>query len=165
MRRLPMIVAGAGLLLAIAAPLVAGNTSNEFRASLNGYLETPSISTTARGSFHATIHGSTSITYRLTFNDLTTPTLFSHIHFGRPDVAGGVAAFLCGGGSKPACPASGTVTGTIVPADIVGPAGQGIAPGEFAELIRAMRNGATYVNVHSTMFPTGEIRGNIRRDD
>src|SRR5262245_13193917 len=99
MRRLPMIVAGAGLLLAIAAPLVAGTTSNEFRASLNGYLETPSISTTARGSFHATIHGTTSITYRLTFNDLTTPTLFSHIHFGRPDVAGGVAAFLCGGGS------------------------------------------------------------------
>jgi hypothetical protein len=165
MRRLPMIVAGAGLLLVIAAPMVAGDTSNHFRTSLNGYLETPSISTTARGSFSATIHGSTSITYRLTFNDLTTPSLFAHIHFGRPDVAGGVAAFLCGGGSKPACPAAGTVTGTIVPADIVGPAGQGIAPGEFAELVRAMRNGATYVNVHSTMFPTGEIRGNIRRAD
>ena len=164
MRRLPIIVAAAGLLLVIAAPLVAGNTSNKFVASLNGYLETPSISTTARGSFRVTIDGST-LRYRLTFNDLTTPSLFAHIHFGRPDVAGGVAAFLCGGGSKPACPAAGTVTGTIVPADIVGPAGQGIAPGEFAELVRAMRNGATYVNVHSTMFPAGEIRGNIHRDD
>ena len=164
MRRLPIIVAAAGLLLVIAAPLVAGNTSNRFTASLNGYLETPSISTTARGSFRLTIDGST-MRYRLTFNDLTTPSLFAHIHFGRPDVAGGVAAFLCGGGSKPACPASGTVTGTIVPADIVGPTGQGIAAGEFAELVRAMRNGATYVNVHSTMFPTGEIRGNIHRAD
>ena len=164
MRRLPSIIAGAGLLLIVAAPAVIGDSDQAFRASLNGYLETPSISTTARGSFQATIDGST-ITYRLTFNDLTTPSLFAHIHFGRPDVAGGVAAFLCGGGSKPACPASGTVTGTIVPADVVGPTGQGIAPGEFAELVRAMRNGATYVNVHSTMFPTGEIRGNIRRAD
>jgi hypothetical protein len=164
MRRLPIIVAGAGLLLAIAAPIVVGNTDNKFSASLNGYLETPSISTTARGSFRMTISGS-SITYRLTFRDLTTPTLFAHIHFGRPDVPGGVAAFLCGGGSKPACPLSGTVTGTIVPSDVVGPAGQGMGPGEFAELVRAIRNGATYVNVHSTMFPSGEIRGNLRRDD
>jgi hypothetical protein len=158
------MVAGAGLLLVVAAPIVIGDSNSEFRASLNGYLETPSISTTARGSFRATISGST-ITYRLTFRDLTTPTLFAHIHFGRPDVAGGVAAFLCGGGSKPACPLSGTVTGTILPTDVVGPSGQGIAAGEFAELLRAMRNGATYVNVHSEMFPTGEIRGNLRRVD
>jgi len=164
MRKLPTIVAGAGLLLAVAAPMVIGDSNSQFQASMNGYLETPSISTTARGSFRATISGST-ITYRLTFRDLTTPTLFAHIHFARPDVMGGVAAFLCGGGSKPACPLSGTVTGTIVPSDVVGPAGQGIAGGEFAELVRAMRNGATYANVHTQMFPAGEIRGNIRRID
>jgi hypothetical protein len=164
MRKLPSIVAGAGLLLAVAAPVVIGDSDKEFRASLNGYLETPSISTTARGSFHATIDGST-ISYRLTFRDLSTPPLFAHIHFARPDVLGGVAAFLCGGGGKPACPASGTVTGTVVPADVVGPVNQGIAAGEFAELVRAMRNGATYANVHSEMFPGGEIRGNIRRDN
>ena len=44
------------------------------------------------------------------------------------------------------------------------PAKLGIAAGEFAELVRAMRNGATYVNVHSVTYPAGEIRGNIRRD-
>ena len=57
------------------------------------------------------------------------------------------------------------MTGTILPSDVVGPAGQGIAAGEFAELVRAIRNGATYANVHSEMFPGGEIRGNIRRAD
>lgn len=164
MRKLLFVIAGAGLLIVALAPFAAADTATEFKASLNGYLEVPSISTTARGSFRAEIKGST-IKYRLTFRDLTTPTLFSHIHFGRPDVVGGVAAFLCGGGGKPACPASGTVTGTVTAANVVGPNGQGIAAGEFGELIRAMRAGATYVNVHSETYPSGEIRGHISRDD
>jgi CHRD domain len=164
MRKLPLIVAGAGLALAIAAPVVVGDSDQEFTASLNGYLEVPSISTTARGSFRAEIEGST-IRYRLSFRDLSTPSLFSHIHFARPDVNGGISAFLCGGGGKPACPTTGgTVTGTIVAADVIGPTDKGIQVGEFAELLRAMRNGATYVNVHSQAWPPGEIRGNIRRD-
>jgi hypothetical protein len=69
--------------------------------------------------------------------------------------------FLCGGGGKPACPASGTVTGTLVAADVVGPTGQGIAAGEFAELVSAIRAGATYVNVHTSTFPGGEIRAQL----
>lgn len=162
-RKLLMVIAGAGLLLAVAAPVVMGDSDREYSATLNGYLEVPSISTTARGSFSAEIRGST-ITYKLSFRNLSAPTVAAHIHFARPDVNGGVAAFLCGGGGKPACPASGTVRGTIAPADVVGPVGQGIAPGEFAELVRAIRNGAAYVNVHSEQFPGGEIRGNIKRD-
>lgn len=60
-----------------------------------------------------------------------------------------------------ACPQEGTVTGTIGPADVVGPSGQGISAGEFAEVLRAIRGGAAYVNVHSTVFPGGEIRGQL----
>ncbi len=165
MRRLLIVVAGAGLMLALLAPVVAGDGGNKFKASLNGYLETPSVSTAATGSFRARIH-STWIDFTLTDQNLTAAPLFAHIHFGRPDVAGGVAVFLCGGGGKPACPAatSGTVTGTIVAADVVGPAGQGISATEFAEVVRAIRHGATYANVHTPMFPAGEIRGNIKRD-
>jgi hypothetical protein len=164
MRKLLTLIAGAGLALAIAAPVVVGDSDQEFRASLNGYLEVPSISTTARGSFFAEVRGST-IRYRLTFRDLGSDSLFAHIHFARPDVNGGVSAFLCGGGDKPACPRrGGTVNGVIDAADVVGPADKGIASGELAELLRAMRNGATYVNVHSQTYPSGEIRGNIRRD-
>jgi hypothetical protein len=53
------------------------------------------------------------------------------------------------------------VSGTITSADVIGPAGQGIAPGEFDELVRALREGATYANVHTTLYPGGEIRGQI----
>jgi hypothetical protein len=164
MRRLLLVFAGAALLLAVLAPVVAGDGGNKFKASLNGYLETPSVSTAASGSFRLRIH-STWIDYTLSYKNLTGAPLFAHIHFGRPDVGGGVAVFLCGGGSKPAaCPASGTVTGTIVASDVVGPIPQGITANEFAEVVRAIRHGATYVNVHTPLFGTGEIRGNIKSD-
>lgn len=50
----------------------------------------------------------------------------------------------------------------LAAADMVGSAAaQGIAAGEFAELLRAVRAGQTYVNVHSTKFPGGEVRAQI----
>ena len=163
MRKLLFVVAAAGLLLIALAPVAVGDDDNEFRASLNGYLEVPSISTAARGSFRAELHGDT-LSYRLTLRDFSEDVLFAHIHFARPDVNGGVIAFLCGGDGKPACPRSGTVTGTVTAANVIGP-GRGITAGEFNELIRAMRNGATYANAHTNTYQPGEIRGNITRDD
>jgi hypothetical protein len=89
-------------------------------------------------------------------------TTASHIHFGQRGVVAGVSAFLCGGGGRPACtPTEGTFEGDIVAADVIGPSGQGIAPGEMDELLRAMRKGYTYANVHTTLNPVGLIRGHI----
>jgi hypothetical protein len=143
-----------------------------FSAKLNGYNEVVgpgSISTIGRGRFEAKVDRSAkTITYRLTYV-LENPALVSHIHFAQRHVGGGVVAFLCGGGTKPACPAGvgapATVTGTITPADVIGPASQGIEPGSFDELVRAMKAGATYVNVHSSRWPAGEIRGQIGHKD
>jgi CHRD domain len=56
------------------------------------------------------------------------------------------------------------VARTITADDVIGPAGQGIAAGEFAELVDAIRSGVTYANVHTLpQFGGGEIRGQIRR--
>jgi hypothetical protein len=133
-----------------------------FHAKLDSFQEVPlTLSTTGEGKFKAKVRGD-AVEYKLRYSGLEGGAVSAaHIHLGRPAVAGGVIAFLCGGGDKPACPASGEVTGTIDPADVVGPAAQGIDPGEFDEFVRAMRAGATYVNVHTAEYPSGEIRGQI----
>jgi hypothetical protein len=151
--------------------------SNHAKARLDGFQENPSISTTGNGRIDLRIdEESQTIEYRLSYEDLegvgTTPFVVngvvtaSHIHLGARGVNGGVSAFFCGGGTKPACPTpSGTVTGVIVASDIIGPAAQGINAGEptaFAELVRAIRAGYTYANVHTTRWPGGEIRGQIK---
>jgi hypothetical protein len=135
------------------------------KASLIGLSEVPSISSTGRGQLLARIADDESaIDYTLSYQNLEgTTTAAAHIHLGQRGVNGGVSAFLCGGGGKPACPpVSGSVTGTITAADVIGPASQGIAAGELAELIAAMRHQATYANVHTDKHPSGEIRGQIK---
>jgi CHRD domain-containing protein len=134
--------------------------------ALSGYHENPTLSTSATGSFTADIDDdSQTITYELTYSGLSAPAAVAHIHFGSRYTNGNVSVFFCGGGGKPSCPAGTTapavVTGTIVPADVIGPAGQGIAAGEFDELVAAIRAGMTYANVHTSIFPGGEIRGQI----
>jgi hypothetical protein len=163
------LVAGLAITSLICVALWARADDNRHRvkANLSGYQETPStLSTTGTGDFTARIDDDAeTIEYELSYSGLEAPAVAAHIHLGARATSGGVIAFLCSGGNKPACPtAGGTVTGTITPADVIGPAGQGIAPGEFAEVVRAIRNGAVYANVHSTLRPGGEIRGQLRDD-
>lgn len=154
------------------------NDSARFTASLTGYQETPTLSTAGKGIFKASINkGGTEIRYTLTYqgpfdaNPAGGTVTQAHIHLGARAIAGGVSAFLCsnlgnGPAGTPACPATeGTVTGVITAAQIIGPAPQGIQAGEFAELVRAIRAGAAYANLHTTTFPAGEIRGQISDND
>jgi hypothetical protein len=157
---------GAAVVVAIISPLSASQERRTFLTRLEGFDEVPAVSTTGRGTFRARLSGST-IEFELSYAGLSGPATAAHIHFGQKDVNGGVSAFLCGGGGKPACPGgtSATVTGTIVAADIVGPADQGIAAGEIAELIRALSLGTAYANVHTGAFRNGEVRGQINHPD
>lgn len=139
------------------------------RERLTGYEEHPLVfSTTGTGQVRVTINERTQeIAYRLSYTSLEGTITQSHIHFGGKAQAGGISVFLCtnagnGPAGTQACPvAPATVSGTIRPADIIGPAGQGIAAGQFDEFVAAMRAGLTYVNVHSTLYPGGEIRAQL----
>src|ERR671930_273545 len=149
-----LVLASAVVVVALSAVVgvqaFAKDTHKLKAHRLSGYNETPlALSSPGTGTFSAKVDDQAhTITYRLTYSGLPTAATQSHIHFGSRSQVGGVAAFLCtnlgnGPAGTPACPASGgTVTGTITPAQVVGPSGQGIAPGEFDELIHAIRAGA-----------------------
>lgn len=138
---------------------------------LRSYQEVPAVSSAARGFFKARIReGAGTITYELSYEGLQGDIRQAHIHFGQRSVNGGVSVYLCQTatnpdptGLAPTCGAApATVTGTLTAANVIGPAGQGIAATEFAELVRAIRAGVAYVNVHSSAFPGGEVRGQMR---
>ena len=172
--KLAICVAAVGVVVVVSTVAVAGDRGKP-RAFLTGYEEVPAVSTAAGGSFRAAIdRGGDELAYVLRYEQLEGDVLQAHIHFGQRSVNGGVTAFLCsnlgnGPAGTQACPAEhATVRGTITAADVVGGAAdQGIDAGEFEELLRAMRAGVTYANVHSTEWPGGEIRGQIgdRRGD
>src|SRR5512146_1625973 len=152
--------------LLVLAPFVArAEEGARFRADLVGTEETPAIFTAGSGSFEARVlDHDTRIEFTLTYENLTAPPSAAHVHFVQRDVAGGVSFFFCGGGGKPACPASasGTVTGTVVASDVLGPTAQGIQPGDLAAILQMIRAGFGYANMHTPLHPTGEIRGQIK---
>ena len=154
--------------LAVSTFALAQNF-NAIQEVLSGYDEVPlALSTTGHGEFRAKISDKTQeIAYELSYADLQGTVTQAHIHLGSKNQAGGISVFLCtnlgnGPAGTQACPAApATISGIIRPADVIGPAGQGITAGQFDELLQAIRAGATYVNVHSTLYPGGEIRSQI----
>ncbi len=160
--------------VAAAPSMTAGQT--RISAELSGYQETPlTINSPGSGEFTATIHDhGTAITYQLTYRDLSSPVTQAHIHFGRPGISGMIVLFLCANNppitppasvpTPPPCPAQpATVTGTLTAADIIARPAQGIDAGAagFAQVLEAIRAGAAYANVHTTLQPSGEIRSRL----
>lgn len=152
--------------------LTAHEEEREFRAGLESYQETPlTLSTNGHGRLRSRLVGGDRLEVELTYANLEGgPATASHLHLGRRALSGGIIVHLCGTGGRPACPAGNTSTPaevklTIMAGDVVGPSAQGITAGEFAELVRALRNGAAYANVHNATYPAGEIRGQIHDHD
>jgi hypothetical protein len=131
------------------------------------------ISSNASGRFKATIDDNGQmIHYELSYAGLESTVTQAHIHFGQRHTVGGITVWLCQttinpapaavAAATPTCPQEGTVSGTITPAQVLAVTGQGIDAGEFGELVRAIRAGATYANVHTQTFAPGEIRGQLQ---
>jgi len=169
--RFTVLGAASLALLGVSAGALAHDDSLETR--LKGYNEVPAVSTAATGRFKASIDKvSNTIRYEISYSGLEGDVRQSHIHIGQRGVNGGITLWLCQTAanvspvaSTPQCVQSGTVSGVLSAADVVGPAGQGVTVGEFAEVMAAIRAGVAYVNVHSSKFPGGEIRGQLKTDD
>ena len=162
----PLVALGAVL---IGLPTIAfgRDDGQNFRTTLIGFNEVPSINTDGTAHLKLKLNAD-SIDFTLTYANLSGPPGAAHIHFGQARTNGGVMVFFCGGGAQPACPptASGTITGTITVANMVGGASaQGITPPDLASVMRAIRGGAAYANMHTAKFGSGEIRGQIQRAD
>lgn len=176
MRRLGMSLAV--IALVSAASIVLAQGFKQISEILTGYEEVPAVSTTGNGTFNATISKDGSrIDWELSYADTQSAVQQAHIHLGQKDVNGGISVFLCTNlGNGPAgiqpCPAApATISGTIFAADVspnipatAAARGQGLNTGEIDELIQAIRAGMTYVNVHTTAIPSGEIRSQISKD-
>lgn len=155
----------------------ASDNHSRFEAELNSFKTSPSLLTSGKGTTKLRIDfDSSTISYELSYSGLSSPVTQAHIHFAQKGVNGNIIVYLCDNtglapSGTPACPNSGTVTGTVTAADVNPPhnplpvTAQGIAPGDFAGLIAAIEHRAGYINVHTTNFPSGEIRGQLRRSD
>jgi CHRD domain-containing protein len=165
------LAAGAAA-LAVAAYALAGGSGpgfNHLSATLGGYQETPSISSTGTANFTADVaKDGQSVDWKVSYAALEGNIAQSHIHFGQRGVAGGISVFLCTNlGNGPAgtqlCPGlhDGTISGTFRPVDVIGPAAQGITAGEWDELMNAIDAGKAYANIHSNIWPAGEIRAQL----
>jgi hypothetical protein len=138
---------------------------NQFKAVLTGREEVPATHSRGTGRLSLTVNPDNTMSFELTYSGLANAATAAHVHFGQRDVNGGVSFFLCGGGSKPACPAGttspATVTGTIVSSDVQAIATQLLAAGDLAGIVEEIKAGFTYANIHTAVSPGGEIRGQL----
>ena len=108
-----------------------------YGATLGGNQETPVVSTTAKGTASLTLDATgTTLTYHVTHN--VAGGTASHIHIGNAGEAGAVLF--------PLTPFSSDMSGAIT---------------VTAAQVTDLEAGRYYVNVHSTLNPGGEIRGQI----
>ena len=50
-------------------------------------------------------------------------------------------------------------------ASVIGPTAQNVNPSDFGAVIDALNSNTAYANIHTTNFPAGEIRGQVRRGE
>jgi hypothetical protein len=148
------------LCLALVAPLVAvacddgvvePEPTRSFVVNMTGAKERPNaISPAGTGIATFTLNeAETQLDYSISVLGMTSNITASHIHLGNATTAGGIIIGL----STPVN--GGTVTGSVSSSAALG---LGLS---WASLLDLIRNGDTYVNVHTSNNPSGEIRGQL----
>lgn len=128
--------------LAAAASLPAG-AQTIFTATIDGAQAGTGSPGTGSGTFTLSAD-ETSLSYSITFSGLQGTETVSHIHLAPPGVSGGVVHPLPLGSPKVGVWSTSDATFTLTPA-----------------LVDELKAGNLYVNIHSTVVGSGEIRGQI----
>lgn len=124
-------------------PFVYAPSNLSFTATLNGAQETPAVATTATGTGSFTLTAS-GLQYDITLRNLSGSTITgAHFHRGDVGVAGPVV--------EPIVFNAATLRATGTWTDLT------------AEERSLLLDGDVYVNVHTTAYPDGEIRGQVLR--
>lgn len=134
-----------------------GKTFN-FTTSLKASNEVQEVISNAAG--HASIKISNdemSIHYKITAANIENVRA-AHFHIAPAGSNGGVVAFLYSNPVQPSGPQNGVLAeGVITEADLI----NSLLGQPLSDLIDAIRAGNVYVNVHTSLFPGGEIRGQL----
>jgi hypothetical protein len=137
--------AAAACALAAGPAIAAGGA-----IPLNNEQETTGATGGGSGFFTFTTTGG-QLCYTLQVRDLTVAPLAAHIHIGPREVAGPIVVGL-------ATPPGATATSS---ACITAVLGGDLTPAELAAIAGDPK--AYYVNVHTTTFPGGEVRGQLKK--
>lgn len=156
MRRVLSLAGAAALMLLVGAVSAEAQTLN-FTALLSGANETPGIASGAGGTATVSLNTATrTVTYRVDVYNLPSGATAAHFHAGGPGVAGPVVVnFTVSSGISN----DFSISGTASAADLVARGDQGIR--SWDDFVQALTLGQVYVNVHSSVNPGGEVRGQV----
>jgi hypothetical protein len=152
MRRLFVVV----LVLGASLMVFAGSASagDNFAAPMSGDEEVPPVDTQATGvaTFKLRAEG---LAFKVNVANIDN-VIAAHIHCGAVGVNGPVGVTLFSGGPE-------TLNGTLAEGVITAPdLGNACGWTDLAVVVAALEGGDTYVNVHTTAHPGGEVRGQVR---
>ena len=142
------------IVLAVLTESSFANAKFESLAELSGFSEVPQIFSEALGT--ATIRGNgTVLNYQINITGIEQVT-GADIHQGEETENGDIVVTLFRSNASQV-PLKGDLTGTITNSSLQGPlAGKGAK-----DLIDLINQNRTYVNIYTTKFPNGELRGTI----
>ena len=150
--------------MCVAGSAFAGDV--KFSATLSGAQEVSEVDTPATGKIKAKFDKSfTEVTVDLKIENLLGSLTGAHFHCARPGANGPVALGLMSPG--PLSFDGKRIRGTLTNVDFTGAdcSGIGRPVNNIVSLAFAMQDGLIYVNVHSAVTPSGEIRGQMRKKD
>ena len=172
--RIPRLIAMCALTVAAAGAVacddddddpVGPEIPDQFTANLTGAAERPNAVTTgATGTATFTVNAArTQITYTVRAANIATGAgqviTACHIHAGSSSAAGPIIVTLCDANQPGTAAEAEIESGTI--AEGLEANTKGSSPIGIDQLLLMMVGGDAYVNVHTTPFPGGEIRGQI----